>query len=214
MGDECELIVRTARVWVPLLKTFLENEFSKSNANDKWFKNISAPLRINDDEIILWEHFETLWDTVTACSQKVEMWKNENNFETPKKKNLQFFGNQWLKCYETGSFPFYLHIVLCHTIYVFEKYKSLLLIQNQSSESTHPYNRQIRDAISTKKGFGKKISPSAEVLLYRCRIMCYEDIPLMEKDLEPLLTNALRKWTDLTNPVKNPRKSDSQQNLT
>jgi len=92
MGDECELIVRTARVWVPLLKTFLENEFSKSNANDKWFKNISAPLRINDDEIILWEHFETLWDTVTACSQKVEMWKNENNFETPKKKICNFLG--------------------------------------------------------------------------------------------------------------------------
>jgi len=58
MGDQCELIVRTAKIWVPEIKDKINNEFIKTNG--KIMQDISDEIRISDDEVILWQHFETL----------------------------------------------------------------------------------------------------------------------------------------------------------
>jgi len=78
-------------------------------------------------------------------------------------------------------------------IYVWKKYKSALLITNQSIERTHSFNRQIEATISTKTGFGKNCTPAMEILYFRLRLLCYQDINLMEQILGTTITTSIKE---------------------
>jgi len=82
MGDQCELIVRTAKFWLPELKKAIEENFPINK--DIIYDGISKYPKITDDEILLWKYFEIVWELVCADTITVEKWSGEkNDFSVP-----------------------------------------------------------------------------------------------------------------------------------
>jgi len=194
MADDCHAIILTSRYWVKELNDHMLLKVQQEQQSDSKLRKIK--FIFTKDELKLWELFEKLVTLLTAKSTKIEKWGKSNFLN--QKQILQDFGSQWVKCYQSDFYPYYLHIVVCHTIYVWKKYGPLPIISNQSVERTHSFNSRIKETISSNGGFKMKLTEAQQVLEYRTKLLFYEDLEYME-EFEQMLQNALRNWLDLTN---------------
>jgi len=172
------------------------------NAKKPTLRNAQGLELINSDVIGLWAKFCEVWTLMIADSSKVKIWENDD-FRS-QRITLSEFGKLWVNCYPSRYYPYYLHIIVCHTIYVWKKYKSLRLIENQGIESTHHYHELIAQAIGCNDGFNSSVL--TDVLKFKAKSILYKDTELMETKFEPMCHKALQDWNEKTNATKNPRK--------
>merc|ERR1712000_384759 len=175
LWKHCSVIVDTSDIW---LKD-LEEAFSDSKELAK-----TEPVRN------LWNLLKELWVMLEYDSKAIEECKKEK-FE----KEWTFFkkfGNAFLKAFGNHSCTsHYLHIVLCHTVYVWENFGSLCILSNQGTESSNRGHKRIGEQM----GQGA-IKPNRHaVLQFQLRCLIYM-IPEYRKKCNDYIESILKLKTE------------------
>ncbi len=202
----CRVIALTQKIWLPLYEKEINQEIPK-----RWIHDpvISAPA-FNEDFVKMWQSIEDVWRITHAHSDQVKIFK-QNNYEDQSTK-LEQFGKLWIEVF-SSHLPWYLHILVCHTISVWEETGgSLNLLTNQGAESAQSLQKKINQAIGKNGGLAteKRSSfPSQDVLLYCLRMLAYKDKGLMN-EVDEYFEVVLKEWNELTGELNRKRRASQK----
>ncbi len=177
----CRIIKSTGKQFLTALNSFM-----------KELKGIDG--FVSEEEFVLWQQLEEIWNIVHATEETVQTWKTEG-FETQKVK-LEEFGKRWLVAYPTFLYSFYLHIVVCHTVELWNRFGSLLRWTNQGSESSNYHHRMTLVRMGTNGGLHH--SEIADLLTFGVKLMLYQEKATFQRFQEFLKANFPKKMEEIT----------------
>jgi hypothetical protein len=119
-----------------------------------------------------------VWKLLHSHSTDVFGW-SQNDFQD-QKIILTSFGKLWWNCYPVeNSIPYYLHIIVVHSISIWKKYGSMLRLSNQGSESVNHFHNLMDQRIGCNGGLNH--SQSKDMLEYFLKILLYRDEEVMKE---------------------------------
>jgi hypothetical protein len=194
IGRQVKSIILTSRIWIPHLNQKMKEFLICYKKNGI----IQSTIWVSPQEILLWNLLENVLEIISAKEDKISEFMKDKF--SSQKIILQNFGQKWLDCYNSKYYPHYLHIVVCHTIYCWIKYGSLLSISNESMEHSHKLIRRLSQQMIISSGLeSKTLIVPAQILYFRIKLLYYKDTSLMNLKLEPLLLQRLQLWYQKSN---------------
>lgn len=133
---------------------------------------------ISEDEMNLWNALAEAWKVSHSNSEQLKKHQEENYKQA--KMTLETLGKTWVACYNGQmSYPHYLHILVCHTLSMWQKFGSLCRLTNQSSESLNNKQPRIISNIGRHGGLG--CSQMYDIILLQIKLLLYEHSKIMEE---------------------------------